>query len=57
MKRKLIGLLFVLFSVLTISACTPEVGSVAWCKGMDQKSKMDWTARELRDYAEHCLDK
>ena len=57
MKRGVIGLLLVLSSLLTMSACSPDVGSVAWCNAMDEKSKMDWTARELRDYAEHCLDK
>ncbi|MDH3266286.1 MAG: DUF3012 domain-containing protein [Gammaproteobacteria bacterium] len=41
--------------VLSISACAPEVGSDAWCKDMQAKSKADWTANEAKDYATSCL--
>jgi hypothetical protein len=40
---------------LLFSACTPEVGSDAWCVHMKEKPKGDWTANEAGDYAEHCL--
>ena len=40
---------------LGLSACSPEVGSKGWCKEMDSKPKMDWSTRELKDYAKHCL--
>jgi hypothetical protein len=40
-----------------ISGCSPEVGSEAWCKAMDEKPKGDWTANEAGDYAKHCVFK
>jgi len=42
-------------TVLLLSACAPEVGSEAWCKNLAEKSKGDWTANEVTDYAKHCL--
>ncbi len=41
--------------VLTVSGCSPEVGSTAWCEAMDDKPKGDWTANEASDYAKHCI--
>ncbi|WOT05542.1 DUF3012 domain-containing protein [Shewanella youngdeokensis] len=40
---------------LGMSACTPEVGSEAWCKQMKEKPSGDWTANEATDYAKHCV--
>lgn len=37
------------------AACSPEVGSEAWCDGLVEKPKTDWTAKEAADYAKHCL--
>ncbi|ARD20928.1 MULTISPECIES: DUF3012 domain-containing protein [Shewanella] len=41
--------------VLGLSACSPEVGSEAWCKQMKDKPSGDWTANEAADYAKHCV--
>jgi len=35
--------------------CSPEVGSEAWCKKLDEKPKGDWTTNEAGDYAKHCI--
>ncbi len=43
--------------VLLLSACSPEVGSKAWCEAMQAKPKGDWSANEAADYARHCLFK
>jgi len=32
-----------------------KVGSEGWCKKMEEKSAADWTAREAKDYAKHCV--
>lgn len=40
---------------LSLSACTPEVGSDKWCAMMKEKPKGDWTANEAADYTKHCL--
>ena len=44
-----------LFALL--AGCSPEVGSEAWCKKMDEKPKGEWTANEAADYAKHCVFK
>lgn len=51
---KLFGLLSVVFWV---SACAPEVGSEAWCAGLDKKPKGDWSGNETMDYAKNCVFK
>lgn len=39
-----------------LSACTPEVGTPAWCKAMDKKDKVnEWTIADATDYAKHCV--
>lgn len=42
---------------LTVSACTPEVGTKEWCEQLKEKPKSDWSATEAKDYAKHCLFK
>ncbi len=42
---------------LMLAACTPKVGSDAWCDHMEEKSKGDWSANEAKDYASHCIFK
>lgn len=45
-----------LVAMLALSAaCSPKVGSDAWCEGMKEKPKGDWTANEATDYAKHCI--
>ena len=46
--------LLVMLAALT-SACSPEIGSEAWCQSLKQKDNGDWTGRELKDYTKHCL--
>lgn len=50
--------LFATFAVLMLlTACSPEVGSKAWCEQLQAKPKGDWTANEATDYAKNCLFK
>ncbi|ATI02027.1 MAG: hypothetical protein ACJA2Y_000668 [Cycloclasticus pugetii] len=44
-------------TLLTLTACTPEVGSDAWCTDMKEKSKADWTANQTSDFAKNCVFK
>ena len=44
-------------SLLSLSACAPEVGSEKWCANLKAKPKGDWSANEAADYAKHCLFK
>jgi hypothetical protein len=51
MRITLLLVAVILFGV----SCSPKVGTEAWCKEMNEKSKGDWTANEAKDYAKHCL--
>ncbi|HKJ50016.1 MAG TPA: DUF3012 domain-containing protein [Gammaproteobacteria bacterium] len=48
------SLLF-LFPLLLLAACSPEVGSKAWCADMKARPKGEWTVNETGDYARHCI--
>ena len=45
----------VLAVVAALGACSPEVGSKAWCEDMKQKDKGKWTAEEAGQFAKHCV--
>jgi hypothetical protein len=38
-----------------VLACTPEVGSDAWCEAMGETPTGDWTANQAADFVRHCL--
>ncbi|MBW2715322.1 MAG: DUF3012 domain-containing protein [Deltaproteobacteria bacterium] len=40
---------------LLLLACSPDVGSKAWCEMMSGKPRGDWSANETANYAKHCL--
>ncbi len=42
-------------TVFVLPACSPEIGSKAWCESVNDRSKGDWTATEAKDFAKHCL--
>lgn len=41
--------------LLSLTACTPEVGSDAWCKQMVDTPKGDWSANDATSFAKHCV--
>ncbi|KXJ47140.1 MAG: DUF3012 domain-containing protein [Cycloclasticus sp.] len=43
--------------LLSLTACTPEIGSEAWCGDMKAKPKADWTAQQASDFAKSCIFK
>ena len=53
--KKLFRLAALAGLVVLLGACSPEVGSEAWCDDMKQKAKGDWTANEAADFAKYCL--
>jgi hypothetical protein len=55
MKIQLKLLIIVLTAAL--AACSPEVGSDAWCEEMAEKDKGDWTANEATEFASSCIFK
>ncbi|MHC4933833.1 MAG: DUF3012 domain-containing protein [Planctomycetota bacterium] len=38
-------------------ACSPGVGSDAWCEKMKETPKADWSTREAADFTKHCAFK
>jgi hypothetical protein len=56
-RRRPAVLATLLLAFLTLAACSPEVGSDAWCEQMSDTPKGDWSANEAGDYAKHCLFK
>ena len=53
-KRFSLGLAVVVAS-LAPAACAPKVGSERWCKAMDDKPKVDWSANDAAAYTKHCV--
>lgn len=56
MKKVMFTMMVMAFG-MAIGGCSPEVGSDAWCKQMQEKPKADWTASEASDYAKYCVFK
>lgn len=42
---------------LTVTGCSPEVGSEKWCKNMKDTPKDEWSTKDVTDYAQHCVFK
>lgn len=57
MKIRIIFLSTLALVIWGLSACSPEVGSDAWCKKMEAKDKGDWSANEAGQYAKSCVFK
>lgn len=41
--------------MVVLSACSPEVGSEAWCKAMAATPKTGWTLKDAGAYAASCV--
>jgi len=53
--KKLLIVLSSLMLVSLLAACSPEVGTKAWCENMGDKAKGEWTAVEAKDFAKYCV--
>jgi uncharacterized lipoprotein YehR (DUF1307 family) len=53
--NKLLTLVAASLLLISISGCSPEVGSEKWCAMMKEKPKGDWTANEATDFTKHCI--
>jgi hypothetical protein len=53
MRRVLLAIL----AATLLGACSPEVGSDAWCKSLKEKNVSDWESQETKDFAKHCIFK
>jgi len=53
--KKPFAIFLALAAVLSFTACSPEVGTDAWCANMKEKPKGDWSVNEAGDFTKHCL--
>ena len=56
MKTVIKGAALALILAYVVTGCA-KVGSEAWCNGLKEKPKGDWTANEATDFAKHCVFK
>ena len=54
-KKTPLPLMALITAGMLLGACSPEVGSEAWCKSMKEKPKGEWTANEAGDFAKNCM--
>jgi Protein of unknown function (DUF3012) len=40
-----------------VAACSPKVGSDAWCKKMVDTPKSEWNANDASEFAKNCIFK
>lgn len=57
LSKKLFALSFLGLGLMTLAACSPEVGSKEWCEELKEKPKGDWTANEAAEFAKSCIFK
>ena len=50
-------IIVILGLVFLLTSCSAEVGSAAWCTGLKDKPKEDWSMSEIKDYGKHCVFK
>jgi len=48
-------LILAVLGLALITACSPEVGSEAWCDAMKEKPKGDWSTNDAANFAQHCV--
>ena len=54
MKISLPGILFFVGSFL-LAGCDPEMGSDDWCEVLRDKTKVEWTAEEVKGFTNYCI--
>ena len=55
--HKILIKLLLLLSISSLTACSPEVGSDAWCEDMVEKPRGDWSTNEATAFAKNCIFK
>ena len=55
--NKVFTIIPVILLMFSVTACSPEMGSEAWCKKLAEKPKGEWTANEAAEYTKNCIFK
>jgi len=53
--KKILMVLSSLTFFLFLSACSPEIGTKAWCEGLADKAKGEWSTNDATQFAKHCV--
>ena len=53
--KKTITAIFALLALISLSACSPDPGSKAWCESMKEKAKADWSSSDAATFTKHCV--
>ena len=53
--KKTVTAIFALLALISLSACSPEPGTKAWCENMKETPKADWSANEAGTFTKHCV--
>lgn len=53
--KKYAAIILMLSVSSMLAACSPEVGTKAWCENMGDKPKGEWTTSEAAQFAKHCV--
>lgn len=51
------NVLLAVMAAVLLNSCAPKVGSLEWCKKMEEKPKGDWSLNEAKDYTKSCVFK
>ena len=55
--NKILNVTAVILFLFSLTGCSPEVGTEAWCKNLAEKPKGEWTANEATEYTKNCIFK
>jgi len=53
--KTIISATVALLLLFSMSACTPDPGSEAWCNKIKDKPKADWSGNDAATYAKYCM--
>jgi len=53
--KKILTAGFALLAILSLSACSPEPGSKAWCEAIKEKPKADWSSNDAATFTKYCV--
>lgn len=53
--KKTTAALFALLALFSLTACSPEPGTKAWCEAMKEKPKADWSSNDAATFTKHCV--
>ncbi|ATX82309.1 Protein of unknown function (DUF3012) [Mariprofundus ferrinatatus] len=53
--NRIITAIFALIALISLSACSPEPGTKAWCEKMKETPKGEWSANDAGTFTKYCV--